>query len=403
MAKEYSPFRPGAIVPLDLFVGRKNEVRKIVSTVKKSIGAKTVERIFVEGGRGLGKSSLCAYATAAIEKDSRALVLSANLGGVHTLKDFVRSVFTSMVQIQGSSKWYDPLRNIFKDWIEEVDLFGVTVKLKLGNEDVENLMYSFPETLSGLLKKFKEHERPEGLVFIFDDINGLASHRDFAEWFKSVIDKMSSMSQDKGSLPVTFIFVGIPERKRELIQGQPSLDRVFDVISINSLRHEDVRIFYEEAFRSVGVAVEEDAFGLLTTFSQGYPVFLHEIGDAVFNVDEDSVISKEDTALGILEATQIIGKKYIATNVFKEISSGRYMEILKKLQPYWKKFPEDTHRIVRANILTVLHEREKKVLGNFFKKMCELDVVRREGGSRSGTYVFPNILYATYFGMFMEE
>lgn len=46
MKKEYSPFTPGIPVPSEFFVGRTEEIQKLVSSTRKALDLKTIERLF---------------------------------------------------------------------------------------------------------------------------------------------------------------------------------------------------------------------------------------------------------------------------------------------------------------------------------------------------------------------
>lgn len=85
--KEYSPFTPGVPVPLEFFVGREAEVRDIVEHVGKSVSQNTLERVFISGDRGIGKSSLCRMAITISEEQHGVLGLHVFLGGVNKLEE----------------------------------------------------------------------------------------------------------------------------------------------------------------------------------------------------------------------------------------------------------------------------------------------------------------------------
>lgn len=405
MAKEYSPFTPGSPVMSLFFVGREKEVDYISDAIGKSIAQNTIERLFVEGIRGIGKSSLCSYAMAKVEKEQNVLVVNASLGGVHTLNGFVRHIFDAIVQIQGSSKWYVPIISLFKDHVESVDIFGVNVRLKASDEQIETMVSDFPNVLRGLFNKIPEESRPDGIVFVLDDINGLASDRAFAEWFKSVSDRIAIDNGKGARMPVTFIFIGIPERRQSMIESQPSLDRVFDLVRLGVVSQGEAGKFFAKTFESVNVKIEQDAIDMLVNNAQGYPVFMHEIGDAVFKADEDGLIDAADAAKGVFAAIRIIGDKYIEPVVLHAVSSDNYRRLLSHLATYWRQYPDDMGRIKRANIAKTLQEQTSvhKSLDNFLKKMVSLGVIHRVQGISSGTYEFSNYLYALYFALFMQN
>jgi hypothetical protein len=80
----------------------------------------------------------------------------------------------------------------------------------------------------------------------------------------------------------------------------------------------------------VNVTITEEALQLLSHFSGGFPVLMHELGDAVFKVDKDNSIDTADTLAGIMSSAQVIGAKYIEPNVLATIRSDKYQHILKK-------------------------------------------------------------------------
>ncbi|MCF7936350.1 MAG: ATP-binding protein [Synergistales bacterium] len=399
IVKEYSPFTPGIPVPPEHFVGRQEETRRIARTAQRALAAGSVERIFVEGPRGMGKSSLCTFAATAVEKDNDILVVRVSLGGVRTLRGLVQRLFNGLVRIPSGNRWFTPIRRLFRQHIEKADIFGVTVNFKATGQDLDAAVNDFPGALRGLMERLEPYS-PGGLLFVLDDINGIADSWEFANWFKSTVDGLAQAPAEE-RVAVTFLLVGIAERRLSMVRHQPSLDRMFDILRVGTLAAEDVRRFYRRAFASAGVTLDDEALACMERFSQGYPVFLHEIGDAVFNEDDDEHISRQDAMNGVLSATRIIGDKYIAPGVLEAISSRRYRGILGKLGGYWQEegaFGE----IRRAPFKERLSAQETGVLDNFLRKMVELGVLVHSGGRRSGTYHFVNILYALYFGLLWE-
>jgi DNA replication protein DnaC len=61
VTKEWeSPFTPGSPVPVELFVGRSEQITEILRYVKQASSGKQ-ENVFLTGDRGIGKSSLAAF------------------------------------------------------------------------------------------------------------------------------------------------------------------------------------------------------------------------------------------------------------------------------------------------------------------------------------------------------
>ena len=57
MPKDYSPFTPGRPVPAQQFVGRATEVERLRRAAAAAVATGRVQVAFLEGERGIGKSS----------------------------------------------------------------------------------------------------------------------------------------------------------------------------------------------------------------------------------------------------------------------------------------------------------------------------------------------------------
>jgi AAA+ ATPase superfamily predicted ATPase len=386
MTKEYSPFTPGMPVPPEFFVGRENEIKQMIESIAKSAEMKSLERIFVLGERGIGKSSLCRLAMAIGEDRHQILGIHVFLGGVTSLEEMVRRIFERLLQESREKTWFQNVRDFLGNHIKEVGLFGVSLQFEASKQDLAKAVSDFAPVLRNLLERLGSQKK--GFMLVLDDLNGLANEPRFAHWLKSTIDEIAT---SRASLPLTLVLVGLPERRRQLIESQPSLDRIFSLINIDRFNEEETIQFYDKAFGKVNVKVEKDAMQLLWRFSGGYPAFLHEIGDAVFKVDKNESIDRQDATEGVMLAAQVIGIKYIEPKVLDAIKSDRYRGILKKIaDPPQILFSKDELR-------KRLSQTEVKVLDNFLQKMKQLGVLRQPPEAERGVYEFVSELYPIFF------
>ncbi|MEW6238856.1 MAG: NACHT domain-containing protein [Candidatus Omnitrophota bacterium] len=383
MPKEYSPFTPGVPVPKEFFTGRVNEIQQFVATVKKSIGRKSLERIFVQGERGIGKSSLCSFCAFMVENDYKVLPIHVFLGEVGALEEMAKRVFEGLIDASVKKSWFDSIKNIFEKHLQEVDLFGVQMTFNATKSDLSNAVNNFSKILNNLWDKIRDQR--DGVLLILDDLNGLAANEKFANWLKSLID---GIAVQRDSIPLTLVLVGLPERRSQLIASQPSLDRVFDPIEIRRFNEEETNEFFRKAFEKVGVKVSSASLKLLNVFSNGYPVFMHELGDAVYQINQDNLIDEEDVTQGIRRATRIIGEKYIEPKIVSAIKSIKYKRILKRIAE-----GEILFQFTRKDIQEKLTKEEANVFDNFLRKMRKLDVIQQDAEFGRGAYVFTKALY----------
>ena len=155
---------------------------------------------------------------------------------------------------------------------------------------------------------------------------------------------------------------------------------------------EETETFFTQSFEKVGVEVEKEALYVLSYYSGGHPALAHEIGDATFKVDEDNIISQNDAVVGVINAAEVVGRKYIEPQVYEAIKSDRYKSILNTLLK--DPGPESFRR---RDILRSLEPDEEKVLDNFLKKMTDLGVFVKDPDHGRGAYKFAQELHFVYF------
>lgn len=386
MPKDYSPFTPGQPVPLEFFVGRLAEVKRILDAVKASMEGK-LRVLFLTGERGIGKSSVAAFVRFLAERDYHVLGLHVFLGGVKTLEEMARRVFDRLLKESIDRTWYQKIREFFGNHIKEVGLFGVSVEFGASEKDLRHIVRDFVPALRNLITRLKDEKR--AIFLVLDDINGLASSEEFANWLKSLVDEIATSSTP---LPLCLILVGLEERRRSLISHQPSLARVLDIIDIKTWVEEETKKFFQTTFQKVNMKVLEEAFEPLCRFTGGFPVLAHEIGDATFQVDTDGEIDLQDAAAGIVAAADIVGRKHLEPQVFRAIRSDRYRTILRKIAQ--KPF-EITFTV--GELRSRLSSAEEKVFHNFLSRMKKLGVIQTDPERGKGAYRFTHHLHYLYF------
>ncbi|MEA1893737.1 MAG: ATP-binding protein [Euryarchaeota archaeon] len=384
--KENSPFTPGNPAPVELFVGRVEQIEEILKYVKQTSSGRQ-ENVFLAGERGIGKSSLAAFLRHLVDRENF-LTIHVFVGGVTDLEELVRRIFEQILKETNKQTWFDEISGFFGKYVKQVDLFGISVSFNPPQEDLEGLVRNFPEALKNIMEKIKNEKK--GLFIVLDDINGISETPEFANWYKSFVDDVATHYTD---FPAFIMPIGIPEIRDVLSEHQPSLMRIFRVVDIDKLSDKEVNEFFKKTFKRVNIEVEPEAMGVMVGFSSGLPILMHEIGDAVFWRDYDGVISKEDTLPGIVDAADRIGKKYLDPKVYRTIRSERYRSILRKLGE------EPIDRFKKSEIGSKLSEEEKKVFKNFLGKMRQLGIIVPDIEGGRGAYKFVNVLYPVYIWM----
>jgi len=384
--KEKSPFSPGSPVPVELFVGRKKQIEEFLRYAHQVTLGKQ-ENVFLEGERGIGKSSLASLLRYVVEEKEQMVCVHAFMGRVDTLEEVVRSTIDQLIKTGKRAGWLDKVKSLFGKYIREVGLYGISLSFKPPLEDLREMVTQFPQVLKGIWETMKEDWK--GIFIVLDDINGLIEDTKFANWYKSFADELATAYRD---LPVLLTLVSVPGGRDKLTDIQPSLMRIFRVLSIDKLSDDEVREFFFKAFGEVGTEVDDEAMKLMVKYSSGLPILMHEIGDAAFYIDEDSNIDLRDAQRGIIDAAERIGVKYLDPKVYRAIRSERYKSILRKLgEPGAIK-----RRFHKIEIEKHLTSDEKKVFNNFLQKMQRIGVIEQDKDAGRGSYLFVNELYPVY-------
>lgn len=385
--KEKSPFTPGSPVPVELFVGRMSQLEEIIRFARQSTHNKP-ENIFLVGDRGIGKSSLASFLNHYANTQLNLLGVHVFLGRSNSeIDQAVRQVLDQLLKVSQGQSWWEKLKQLFGNRITELGLFNITISFTASKSDLAELVRNFPEVIEEIVNKIKDTR--DGLVIILDDINGLVERQEFARWYKSVVDTVAIKK-----LPILVMLIGTPEKWDQLARMEQSLMRIFRIIKIERLNDEEVKTFFEKSFSSVGIKVNKDALTEMTKFSSGLPILMHEIGDAVFWLDQDDNISLRDAKDGILRAAINIGSKYLDPRVYRAIRSEAYKSILRKLGEELNKI-----EFSRSQLSDKLNQQEKRVFDNFLRKMKQLGVIESDPDKQRGCYKFTNYIYPVYISL----
>jgi hypothetical protein len=383
--KGESPFTPGSPVPVELFVGRLNQIDEILRYINQSLSGKQ-QNIFLTGDRGIGKTSMASFLRFLAESRKSFLGIHVFLGGVNTVEGMVYNVFDQLLKESRKKSWFNKISDLFGKYIKDIGLFGISVSFDIPKDDLKELKRNFSESLNNFLIKLKK-ENINGLFIALDDINGLADKKEFANWYKSFVDEVATKYD---YLPLFIMLIGLPDKRDSLSRLQPSLMRIFRVVEIENLLDDEVRDFLSKAFSEANIEVSEQALGLMVQYSSGLPILMHEIGDATFWVDTDDYIDDQDAILGIIEAAERIGKKYLNPKVYNTLRSERYRAILRKLGDLQSVY------FTKKEIEEKLNKNEKKVFDNVLRKMRDLGVITQDIEGGRGAYKFINNLYPIY-------
>ncbi|OHD57173.1 MAG: hypothetical protein A2Y33_09635 [Spirochaetes bacterium GWF1_51_8] len=391
--KSRSPFYPGQPVPIEYFSGRTEIIVKMERVINQVSHGKP-QSVFISGEYGIGKTSLANYIRFISEEKFKLFGIHLLCGGVNNLNDLSVKLGDSIIKSGYKKNALGKVRDMLAKYIGEQELFGIKIHLDKLKEDSEQISKNILPFLVDLFKRLSSgNDNFNGILLILDEINGIANNPDFAYFIKSFVDE-NAISLNP--LPILLILCGIEERRKQLIHIHQPIERIFDIIEVNPMESNEVETFYINAFKSVGISIDKKALSMLTYYSGGYPKLMHIIGDNVFWIDKDNSISEDDVLLGVVNAANEFGRKFIDSQVFDALKSKNYQSILKKLTKELVSSAEFVF-FIKSDIEKLLTEPEKKTFHNFLQKMKKLNVLKE--GSIRGEYAFNNKMIVMYIYM----
>lgn len=394
MTADSTPFTPGQIVSSELFTGREKELQNLLYYARQVTNG-SPRAVDLSGERGLGKTSIAHHLGTKLEQDGF-IYLHCGLSVARNLED-VASVILN--QIAKTSYHNSALRSIYdgiQKYVKTVGVFDLSVELNDPNRELSRAFLSdSAETLAELLRKAKG--AAHSIFLVFDNLNGMTRDDRFANWLKQFVEQNSMRSKP---VPVFLLLITTPGNKTDLVHSQPSLARIFDIVDIKPLSDRECATFFDRAFALSGLKVEHRAREIIVRYSGGLPSFMHEIGEQVSLVNEDDVIGLSDATIGITNAAEIIGRKYIEPGIYYELRGERYKSILQKLSRYTSEL-EPGRQFFRQDVESKLTEKERLAFDNFLRKMKKLGLLLP--GSERGSYLFANEIFEFYLHMISPD
>jgi len=242
MTKGKSPFYPGQPVPVDLFVGRREQIERIMTRGVGQVSAGKPVAVFVQGEYGIGKSSVAGFLQWLAEREHGLLGIYATLGGAETIDDLGATILEATIR---SGVW-DPkrseqIRNWLAKYIGQQTLLGSpTIRFDALRQDGPDIAQGLLPFLATTLEKVR-NSGIKGLFLVLDEINGITANPKFAHFIKGLVD---TNAMARSPIPLLLMLCGVAERRSELIRSHQPVERIFDVVDIERLSDAEMKEFW---------------------------------------------------------------------------------------------------------------------------------------------------------------
>ncbi len=206
-------------------------------------------------------------------------------------------------------------------------------------------------------------EQGSGVVFLIDEVQFLETPE-----FEALIAAIHKTVQRQ--LPITLVGAGLPQLPRLAGEAKSYAERLFKFPEIGRLSEDQARLALAEPAARLGVEFEPDALDAVIEFTEGYPYFLQEYGNALWNQIAEAPVTGKDVALaqGRVEAKLDGGFFRVRAERTSELEQ-RYLRAMAELGPE----PQS------AKDVAVLLERTSQQVGPIRARLIEKGLLYTPG------------------------
>ena len=389
------PFKPGYPVDPENFEGRVELIEESLNYLKQAEFG-IPQHFFINGKRGMGKSSFAKYIAFMAEKKYNFVSIHIYNDGVYDVETLIKLIIEQLIRVTKDTTWGQTIFNSFKKYIDSINLLGNSIKFKSEDEKliIDNVKSDFAYFLVDLTKNIGDKK---GILIIIDDINSLSDTPDFVNWYKSFTDSLATNFDE--STPVAMLLSSHPDRLPILYKHNPSFNRIFHHREISALSDAEVKNFFLKSFGELDMCIDEDALNLIVHFSSGHPTMMQEIGAGIYWTCRSKSISYEDALRGIIRSGEEIGVKYLKSSLDSSIRSNKYLNIFNKLGEDFITNFDGEYSFKKKDFMSLLDENEGKVFSDFLLRARQLGILEFSGAKKSGYYKFTNNLFPIYFAI----
>lgn len=293
-----NPYTPNAGASPDIIVGREEQTKAFEILLRRLARGKTHQSMIITGLRGVGKTVLLnEFGDIARTEHWEVLEIEARKHDDTRFRQTMASLLkAALLRLSPRAKWTDRARRaaaVVTSFAVSVDQQGTwslawDVEAEEGFADHGDLGLDLTDVLVALGEIAQERER--GIAILIDEVQFLSARQ-----LEALIQAVHKTVQRK--LPITFVGAGLPQIADLAGDAKSYAERLFQFPKIDSLSGEDAQKALIEPAAVEGVAFDAEAVDLAVDITRGYPYFLQELGYQVWEIAEQSPITREDVLI----------------------------------------------------------------------------------------------------------
>lgn len=290
-----NPYTPNAGARPPALVGRDEELEAFEVLLDRLRRGHTEQSMLITGLRGVGKTVLLtSFEERARERDWTTVEAEITKGTEFGAR-MGQLVRRALLQLAPRARWEDRARRaaaVLKSFQLTVTpegalTAGLDVEAAAGFADSGQLDEDLTDLLIALGEAAQEHD--SGVVFLIDEVHFLTTPE-----LEALIAALHKTVQRQ--LPITLVGAGLPQLPRLAGEAKSYAERLFKFPSIGRLSAGEAERALAEPAEQLGVGFEREAVSAVIDYTEGYPYFLQEYGNVLWNQVEASPITAVDVA-----------------------------------------------------------------------------------------------------------
>jgi len=293
---EANPYTPNAGAKPPALVGRDEELEAFEVLLARLLRGHTEQSMLVSGLRGVGKTVLLTR-FGELAREAGWATVEAEITKNSDFGDRMANLARrALLQLAPRDRWRErAIRAAAVLRSFQVTLrpdgsatAGFDVAPAEGLADSGRLDEDLTDVFVALGEAAQEHD--SGVVFLVDEVQFLQLPE-----FEALIAAIHKTVQRQ--LPITLVGAGLPQLPRLAAEAKSYAERLFKFPQIGRLSEDQAQVALAAPAESLGVEFDPDALSAVVEFTEGYPYFLQEYGNTLWNQIAASPVTAEDVAL----------------------------------------------------------------------------------------------------------
>lgn len=290
-----NPYTPNAGARPPLLVGRDDQLETFEVLLDRLRRGHTEQSMLITGLRGVGKTVLLTTFEERARERGWTTVEAEITKHTEFGTRMAQLVRRALLQAAPKARWTDRARRAaatlrsFQLTVssEGTITAGIDVEALEGVADSGDLAEDLTDLLVALGEAASDHET--GVVFLFDEVQFLSTVE-----LEALIAALHKTVQR--ALPITLVGAGLPQLPRLAGEAKSYAERLFKFPTIGRLSEPEATRALVEPAQALGVRYETAAAAAVIDYTEGYPYFVQEYGNVLWDLTDGPPITLSDTA-----------------------------------------------------------------------------------------------------------